>query len=73
MGFARFVAFRYLVISWLSLAAVRVAAQEQLSGTVVDGNGGALPRVAVTLVDQKDVEVATTFTDSQGMFRFARV
>jgi len=72
MGFARFVAFRYLVISWLSLAAVRVAAQEQLSGTVVDENGAALPRVAVTLVDQKDVEVATTFTDSQGTFRFAR-
>ncbi|HEU5254655.1 MAG TPA: TonB-dependent receptor [Vicinamibacterales bacterium] len=72
MGFARFVAFPYLVIGWLSLAAVSVAAQAQLAGTVVDENGGALPRVAVTLVDQKDVEVATTFTDSQGAFRFAR-
>ena len=72
MGFARFVAFPYLVIGWLSLAAVGVAAQEQLAGTVVDENGGALPRVAVTLVDQKDVDVATTFTDSQGAFRFAR-
>jgi len=72
MGFARFVAFPYVVIGWLSLAAVSVAAQAQLAGTVVDENGGALPRVAVTLVDQKDVEVATTFTDSQGAFRFAR-
>ena len=72
MGFARFFAFPYLVIGWLSLTAVSVAAQEQLAGTVVDENGGTLPRVAVTLVDQKDVEVATTFTDSQGAFRFAR-
>jgi len=72
MGFARSVAFPYLVIGWLSLTAVSVAAQAQLAGTVVDENGGALPRVAVTLVDQKDVEVATTFTDSQGAFRFAR-
>ena len=72
MGFARFVSIQYLVISWLFVAAVSVAAQEELSGTVVDESGSALPRVAVTLVDRGNVEVATTFTDSRGAFRFAR-
>jgi hypothetical protein len=72
MSFARFVSVPYFVISWLSVAAVSVAAQEELSGTVVDESGSALPRVAVTLVDQRDVEVATTFTDSRGVFRFQR-
>ena len=72
MGFARFVFIPFLVICWLPMAAVSAAAQAGLSGTVVDESGSALPRVAVTLVDQKDVEVATTFTDSHGTFRFER-
>ena len=72
MGFARSISAPYLVISWLSIAAVNVAAQQELSGTVVDESGSALPRVAVKLVDQGDVEVATTFTDSRGAFRFQR-
>ena len=72
MGFARFASIPFLVIWWLPVAAVSVAAQQELSGTVVDESGSALPRVAVTLVDQKDLEVATTFTDSHGAFRFAR-
>jgi hypothetical protein len=53
MGFARFISSPYLVIGWLSIAAVSVAAQEELSGTVVDESGSALPRVAVKLVDQE--------------------
>jgi hypothetical protein len=71
MGFARSLSVPCLVISWLSVATVNVAAQLELSGTVVDASGSALPRVAVTLVDQRDVEIATTFTDSRGVFRFA--
>src|SRR5215213_10888721 len=47
-------------------------AQQDLSGTVVDESGSALPRVAVTLIDQRDRDVATTFTDSRGVFHFAR-
>src|SRR5262245_40822435 len=72
MGFARFASIPFLVICWLPVAAVSVAAQQELSGTVVDESGSALPRVAVRLVDQANVEVATTFTDSHGTFRFAR-
>jgi outer membrane cobalamin receptor len=62
MGFARSLSVPCLVISWLSVATVNVAAQQELSGTVVDESGSALPRVAVTLVDQRDVEIATTPT-----------
>jgi outer membrane cobalamin receptor len=72
MGFAPFVSVPYLVISWLLVAAVSVAAQQELSGTVVDESGSALPRVTVTLVDQGEAEVATTFTDSHGAFHFPR-
>src|SRR5262245_14080414 len=72
MGFARFVSIPCLVISWLFVATVSVATQQELSGTVVDASGSALPRVTVMLVDQRDAEVATTFTDSRGAFRFAR-
>ena len=45
---------------------------QELSGTVVDSSGSALPRVPVTLVDGRDAEAATTFTDTRGVFRFAR-
>ena len=72
MGFPRSVCIPYLVISWLCLAAVNVAAQQEFSGTVVDESGSALPRAAVTLVDQGDMEIATAFTDSRGVFRFPR-
>jgi len=72
MGFARFVSAPYLVISWLCIAVVSAAAQQELSGTVVDESGSALPRVAVKLFDQRDAEVALTFTDSRGVFRFQR-
>ena len=72
MGSARFVSVPYLVISWLCIGAASVAAQQELSGTVVDESGSALPRVAVKLVDQGDAEVAMTFTDSRGVFRFQR-
>src|SRR5262245_52848045 len=72
MGLARFVSVPSLVISWLCIATVRVPAQQELSGTVVDESGSALPRVAVKLVDQRNDEVAMTFTDSRGMFRFQR-
>jgi outer membrane cobalamin receptor len=72
MGFARFVSVPYLIITSLCIGAVSVAAQQELSGTVVDESGSALPRVAVTLVDQGDAEVAMTFTDSRGVFRFQR-
>jgi len=72
MGFARFASVLYLVIGWLSVAAVSVTAQAELSGTVVDESGSALPRAAVMLVDQGDAEVATTFTDLHGAFRFLR-
>jgi outer membrane cobalamin receptor len=72
MGFARFVSVPYLIITSLCIGAVSVAAQQELSGTVVDESGSALPRVAVKLVDQGDAEVAMTFTDSRGVFRFQR-
>jgi hypothetical protein len=36
MGFARSASIPYLVISWLTIATVNVAAQQELSGTVVD-------------------------------------
>jgi hypothetical protein len=72
MGFARFASVPCLVIGCLSVADVSVTAQGALSGIVVDESGSALPRVAVTLVDQRDAEVATTFTDSHGAFRFLR-
>jgi vitamin B12 transporter len=45
---------------------------QELSGTVVDSSGSALPRVPVTLVDGRNAEAATTFTDARGVFRFAR-
>ena len=72
MGLARFVSVPYLIISWLCIAAVSVAAQQELSGTVVDESGSTLPRVAVKLVDQGNAEIATTFTDSRGAFHFQR-
>jgi outer membrane cobalamin receptor len=56
----------------LFLLASPVFAQQDLSGTVVDESGSALPRVAVRLVDARDAEVATAFTDSRGVFHFAR-
>ena len=49
-----------------------VEGQAELSGIVVDESGSALPRVAVRLVDARGAEVAVTFTDSRGAFRFAR-
>jgi vitamin B12 transporter len=72
MGFARSVSVPVLIVSWFLVAATNVAAQQELSGSVVDESGSALPRVAVKLVDQRDVEVAAAFTDSRGVFRFAR-
>jgi outer membrane cobalamin receptor len=41
-----------------------------LAGQVVDQDGGALPRVHVTLLDASGNEVARTFTDSRGVFEF---
>jgi hypothetical protein len=43
MGIVRSISVPYLVISWLCIAAVNVAAQQELSGTVVDESGSALP------------------------------
>src|SRR5687767_7235919 len=40
-----------------------------LAGTVVDENGGAVPRAHVRVVDANGVEVARTFTDTRGEFR----
>jgi vitamin B12 transporter len=51
--------------------AAPLTAQQGLSGTVVDETGSALPRVPVRLVDARDSDVATTFTDSRGVFHFA--
>jgi len=56
----------------LFLFASPVFAQQELSGTVVDQTGSALPRVAVRLVDTSGSDLATTFTDSRGAFHFAR-
>src|SRR5579885_2898135 len=51
----------------------QVSAQAQtLAGPVVDASGGALPNVAVHLVDGRGVEAAMTFTDARGAFSFAR-
>ena len=50
----------------------QIFAQSTVSGTVVDQNGGALPLVAVRLVDAAGADVATTFTDSRGAFQFSR-
>ena len=49
-----------------------VEGQTEFSGTVVDDSGSPLPRVAVRLVDAAGADVAVTFTDSRGTFRFAR-
>jgi len=72
MAFARSFPIPCLVLGWLCVAGTIVSAQQELSGTVLDESGSALPRVMVRLVDQQDAEVATTFTDSRGVFRFAR-
>ena len=56
----------------LFLFASPVFAQQDLSGTVVDQTGSALPRVAVRLVDASGSDLATTFTDSRGVFHFGR-
>lgn len=63
---------RSILALLLFLPASPAFAQQQLSGAVVDESGSALPRVAVRLVDARQVEVAITFTDSRGVFHFAR-
>ncbi len=68
MGLARTLSLLFFSIVFSS----QVLAQQELSGTVVDESGSALPRVVVRLVDARDAEVAQTFTDSRGVFRFAR-
>lgn len=72
MGFARSVSVPCSILGWLLFASTFVAAQQEISGTVVDESGSALPRIPVKLVDGRDAEVASTFTDSHGVFRFAR-
>ena len=72
MGFARSVSIPCSTLVWLLLASTFAAAQQEISGTVVDESGSALPRIVVKLVDGRDAEVASTFTDSHGVFRFAR-
>jgi vitamin B12 transporter len=63
---------RSFTLSFLFLfVASPLIAQQDLSGTVVDETGSALPRVPVRLVDARDSEIATTFTDSRGVFHFA--
>ena len=47
MGFARSVSVPVLIISWFLVAATNVTVQQELSGSVVDESGSALPRVAV--------------------------
>ena len=71
MGFARSLFIPFLVVCCLFIRVATAAAQQELSGTVVDENGSALPRVFVKLVDQRGAEVETAFTDSRGVFRFA--
>src|SRR5438105_452836 len=68
MGVAR----RSFTLLLFSILFTSPALAQELSGTVVDESGSPLPRVAVRLVDQRDSEVATTFTDSHGVFHFAR-
>ena len=55
----------------LSIVLSSPAFAQAISGTVVDESGSALPRVAVRLIDARGAEVAQTFTDSRGAFRFA--
>ena len=58
MGFARFVAFPYVVIGWLSLAAVSVAAQAQLAGIAkvagLISSAGGCQYIALVTVEQRD-------------------
>jgi vitamin B12 transporter len=73
MGIARSLSVPPLVLSCLlSVVGSQVLAQQELSGSVTDESGSALARVAVRLVDPRDSEVATTFTDSRGVFHFSR-
>ena len=69
MGIARRFTFLFFCSILFSASAF---AQADLSGTVVDESGSALPRVAVRLVDARGADVAVTFTDSRGAFHFAR-
>lgn len=55
-----------------SLPAAKVRAQESLAGSVVDQNGGALPRAHVRLIAADGAELAQRFTDGRGVFRFER-
>ena len=68
MGIAR----RFTFLFFSILFSTQALAQAELSGTVVDESGSALPRVAVQLVDARGTRVAVTFTDSRGEFHFER-
>ncbi len=69
MGIAR--CFTFLFFS--TLFSAQAMAQAELSGTVVDESGSALPRVAVQLVDARGTRVAVAFTNARGEFRFGRL
>ncbi len=46
--------------------------QDRLSGSVLDEDGGALPRARVRLLGVDGAELAQGFTDTRGEFRFDR-
>jgi vitamin B12 transporter len=50
-------------------AATAVAAAREVSGTVVDQSGRAVPRAYVRALDRTESEIAGTFTDDSGRFR----
>ncbi|MGH9347997.1 MAG: carboxypeptidase-like regulatory domain-containing protein, partial [Vicinamibacterales bacterium] len=60
-----------LFLLLFSIAGVSSAsAQEGLAGSVVDQDGGALPRAHVRLVGADGAELAQSFSDARGAFRF---
>jgi vitamin B12 transporter len=66
------VAVRYCVLLSILILPGAPSFAQEISGTVVDETGSAMPHVAVRLVDPRDAEVALVFTDSRGTFYFAR-
>jgi outer membrane cobalamin receptor len=58
------------VVSLLAAGVSPLIAQPRLHGSVVDQEGGAMPRVAVRLLDADGREVARRLTNARGEFSF---
>jgi hemoglobin/transferrin/lactoferrin receptor protein len=68
---------KFAILSWhvliVSLLSVAQAAAADVSGTVKDATGGALPNVRIVIMTAQRAVVATATSDQDGQFRLANL